>query len=36
MKGYLLFECIFVVNEIDVVDHGLVIDGGETRDDLHE
>ena len=36
VKGYLLFECIFVVNEIDVVDHGLVIDGGETRDDLHE
>lgn len=35
-EGYFLLEGVFVVDEVDVVEHGLVVDGGEPGDDLHE
>jgi hypothetical protein len=31
-----LLENIFLMDEIDVVEHGLVVDAGEAGDDLHE
>ena len=34
--GYLLLEYVLLVDEIDVVEHGLVVDRGQSRDDLHE
>jgi hypothetical protein len=27
---------VLLLDEIHAVDHGLVVDSGETRDDLHE
>lgn len=35
-EWYFLFEGILMVNEVDVVEHGLVVDGGQPGDDLHE
>ena len=34
--GYLLLEYVLLVDEIDVVEHGLVVDRGQSCDDLHE
>lgn len=36
MRGYLLFEDVFLVNQIDVVEHCLIVDAGQSSDDLHE
>lgn len=33
---YLLLEGVFVVDQVDVVEHGLVVDRGKAGDDLHE
>lgn len=35
-KVYLLLEGVFVVDQVDVVEHGLVVDRGKAGDDLHE
>jgi len=34
--GYFLLEDVLLENEVDVVEHGLVVDGGQSGDDLHE
>jgi hypothetical protein len=33
---YLLLEDVFFLDEFDAVEHGLVVDSGESRDDLEE
>ena len=36
MKHYLLFEDVLLLDELNAAEHGLIIDGGQSGDDLHE
>ena len=35
MRGYLLLEYVLLVDEVDIVEHGLVVDRGQPGDYLH-